>query len=244
MHLSSRRSTLPIALAGALTVTLAGCSREGRVRQPPSPVTVATATRRPVPFELEATGTVEPIQSVAIQSQVAGVLTGVSFKEGEDVKAGQVLFQIDPRAYQAARNQARGVLARDVAQFTQADSDSRRARSLAAGGYVTQQQYEQARASAAALRATLRADSGALATAELNLQYATLKSPINGRAGGLLVRPGNLVRANTTTPLVVINQVKPILVRFAVPATSLPAIQRYRDQGPVVRVRPTGVGAV
>jgi multidrug efflux system membrane fusion protein len=233
-----------VAAAALLVAALsAACGTTDRPRQTAVPVTVATAMRRAVPFELDATGIVEPIQSVAVQSQVAGVLTGVSFKEGEDVKEGQVLFQIDPRSYEAARAQARGVLARDVAQFAQADSDARRASSLAARGYVTQQQYEQARATANSLRATLRADSGALATAELNLQYATLRAPISGRAGGLLVRPGNLVRANQTTPLVVINQVHPILVRFAVPATSLPALQRYRAQGPVVRVRPIGVGA-
>ncbi len=232
-----------IAFAAGALAGLAACSKPARREPPPVPVLAAVAERRAVPYTIEANGTVEPLQTVAVESQVGGVLLRVGFKEGDEVRPGQVLFQIDPAPYRAALEQARGMLARDQAQLVAAKADADRFDALAEKEYVTTQQAEQARATAAALQATVQADSAAVQSARINLQNATIRSPIAGKAGSLLLRPGNLVRANSGTPLVTINRIHPILVRFAVPATQLDQIRRYRDKPLVVRATPAGSAA-
>jgi multidrug efflux system membrane fusion protein len=237
---------MTLALRAVTTLTLglalAACRDEAAPPAPPVPVTVGTAERRPVPFELPATGVVEPLQTVAVQPQVSGPLVRIAFREGQDVRKGQVLFQIDPRPFQAALAQAEAILERDRAQAANAREESRRYGELAEREYVTAQQYDQARTTAAAAAATLAASEAAVAEARLNLQYATIRAPIAGRTGSLRVREGNLVRAGDPQPLVTINQIRPILVRFAVPAPNLPLIQRYRGDGVVVRAEPVGGG--
>jgi multidrug efflux system membrane fusion protein len=200
---------------------------------------VAAVERQDLPVVLEATGTVEPVQTAAVAAQVDGIVQHVSFREGDEVSAGQVLFAIDPRPYVAALGQAQGALARDEAQAAIAERDRARFEDLAEKEYVTPQQLDQARANAAALRATLQADSAAVARARLDLDRATVRAPIAGRTGSVLVRVGNLVRAGGGEPLVVINRLSPILVRFAVPATELPGLQRA---GPGLAVRAIPVG--
>src|SRR5919108_4330852 len=229
--------SLPIA-ALALS-TLLGCSRKGAGGASKVPVTVAHAEQRAVPFEIPATGTAEPVQTVSLQSQVTGVLTRVTFHEGDDVSAGQVLFQIDPRPFQAALDQAKAVLARDQAQAQAAELDAQRYAELVKRDYVTKSDYDAKRAAADALQATLRADSAAVANAALNREWAAIRAPISGRTGRLLVREGNLVRANAPDPLVIINQIHPILVRFAVPEQHLAGIQRYRGNRLPVFVSPS-----
>src|SRR6266702_525273 len=218
------------ALATLSLLLALGCSRKGAGGPPRVPVTVARAEQRAVPFEIPAMGTAEPRQTVSVQSQVTGVLTRVAFREGDEVEVGQVLFQIDPRPFQAALEQAQAMLARDQAQAQSAVLDAQRYADLVKQDYVTQSDYEAKRAAADALQAAVRADSAAVANAALNLDWATIRAPIAGRTGRLLVREGNLVRANAnaTDPLVVINQIHPILVRFAVPEAHLADIQRYR----------------
>jgi multidrug efflux system membrane fusion protein len=228
---------LPVTLA-----LLAGCAKKDAAPVPAVPVTVATAERRAMPFELAATGTVEPIQTVAVQAQVGGILRRVAFKEGEEVKQGQVLFELDARPYQAALEQAQALLARDRAQATNAAQDVKRYESLVEKQYVTTQQYEQVKTTAAANEATLAGSQAAVDQARLNLQYATIRAPISGRTGSLLVREGNLLRANSSEPLVVINRLRPILVRFAVPASNLPLIQEHLGKNVVVRAGPSGGG--
>lgn len=221
---------------------LVACADKKPAPTPPVPVTVATAERRTVPFELAATGTVEPIQTVAVQAQVSGVLQRVAFKEGDEVKQGQILFQLDPRPYRAAFEQASAFLARDQAQATNAAQEAKRYESLVEKEFVTSQQYDQVKTTAAAAQATLAGTQAALDQARLNLQYATIRAPISGRTGSLLIREGNLVRANTSEPLVKINQLRPIMVRFAVPANNLPLIQAHSAKGLVVRAEPSGGG--
>jgi multidrug efflux system membrane fusion protein len=221
---------------------LAACAEKKAPPTPAVPVTVAVAERRTVPFELPATGTVEPIQTVAVQAQVSGPLQRVAFKEGDEVKQGQILFQIDPRPYQAELEQASAILERDRAQAANAAQESRRYESLVEKEYVTAQQYEQIRTNAAASKATLAGSQAAVDQARLNLQYATIRAPISGRTGSLLIREGNLVRANSTEPLVKINQLRPIQVRFAVPATNLGLIQAHLGKKLVVRAEPSGGG--
>ena len=236
---------VPIRAAYALpaVIVLAACSEKAPPRSPPVPVTVATAERRPVPFELAATGTVEPLKTVAVQAQVGGTLRRVAFREGQEVKQGQVLFELDGRPYRAALDQALANLARDRAQANNAAQQATRHETLAEKQYVTAQQYEEVRTTAAATQATLAGSQAAVEEARLNLQYATIRAPITGRTGSLLVREGNLVRANATQPLVTINQLRPILVRFAVPAPNLPLVQEHLGKNIVVRAEPVGGGA-
>src|SRR5256886_2115492 len=217
------------AVATLCLVLSVGCSRKGAGGPARVPVTIARAEQRPIPFEIAATGTAEPRQTVSVQSQVSGVLTQVAFREGDDVLAGQVLFQIDPRTFQAALDQAQAMLARDQAQAQSAVLDAQRYAELVKQDYVTKSDYDARRAAAGALQAAVRADSAAVANAQLNLEWARIRAPISGRTGRLLVREGNLVRSNAADPLVVINQIRPILVRFAVPQEHLGDIQRYRQ---------------
>src|SRR3989442_674898 len=233
--------------AAALSLLAAlGCSRKGAGGPARIPVTVARAEQRVVPYEIIATGAVEPRQTVAVQSQVTGVLTQVAFREGDDVAAGQVLFRIDPRPFQAALDQARAMLARDLAQAQSAVLDAQRYAELVKQDYVTKSDYDAKRAAAEALQAVVRADSAAIASAALNLDWATIRAPIAGRTGRLLVHEGNLVRANAnaTDPLVVIHQIHPILVRFVVPEAHLADIQRYRKNRLPVLVSPSKTDTV
>ena len=221
---------------------LGACAKKDPPSAPPVPVTVAIAERRSVPFEIAATGTVEPLQTVAIQAQVGGILRRVAFKEGDEVKRGQVLFELDARPYRAALDQALAALARDRAQATNAAQQATRYQTLAEKQYVTAQQYEEVRTNAAATQATLSGSQAAVDEARLNLQYATIRAPITGRTGSLLFREGNLVRATASQPLVTINQIRPILVRFAVPAATLPLVQEHVGKNIVVRAEATGGG--
>lgn len=229
------------AVIGA--VLLAACSDKKAPPPAPVPVTVARAEKRDLPFEIDATGTVEPMQTVAIASQVGGVLTRVAFHEGDEVQKGQLLFQIDPRPFEAALHQAEGVLGRDRAQLANAQADVQRYQALVQKDYVTASQFDQIKANAAALQATTESDQAAVENARLNLQYASIRAPISGRAGALLVKEGNLVRANGQS-LVVINQIRPILVRFAVPASNLPRIREYHQDTLPVHAQPVSGGSV
>ncbi|MFZ5625196.1 MAG: efflux RND transporter periplasmic adaptor subunit [Gemmatimonadota bacterium] len=214
---------------------------------PPQPqavaVTVATAERKTMPFVLSATGTVEPLQSVAVQAQVGGELTRVLFREGDEVRAGQPLFEIDPRAYEAALAQAKARLQQSRAQLELARRDAARAKELVANDYITRQQYESLQTNEAALAAAVAAGEAAVRTAELDLQFATIRAPIAGRTGQLLVKRGNVVRPNAGLPLVTINQMRPILVRFALPADHLSLVRQHLGTGATVKALPPGASA-
>src|SRR5947207_9586889 len=220
---------LTIAVAALSLFFALGCSKKAGGGASRVPVTIARAEQRPVPYELSGTGTVEPRQTASVQAQVTGILTRVAFHEGDDVAAGQLLFQIAPRPFQAALEQAKAMRARDQAQGQGGVADAARYAELVKQDYVTKSDYEAKRAAAEALQAAVRADSAAVANAQLNLEWAAIRAPIAGRTGRLLVREGNLVRANAADPLVVINQIRPIRVRFAVPQEHLGDIQRYRQ---------------
>ncbi len=222
------RSTLSLThgTIGILTL-LAGCQPQQGAKQPRVPVTIVVAASSDVPYVLSMNGVVEPLQTVAIASQVGGVLDRVTFNEGQEVVAGQLLFQIDPHPFQAALDQAKATLARDEAQARSAQRDAERYETLAQKDYVTRSQAEQAAATAAAQAASVEADRAAVEKAKLDLANTTIRAPLSGRTGSLLVKQGNLVRANSTPPLVVINQIHPILVRFSIPQSRLPDLQQY-----------------
>lgn len=219
-----------LLLAAAGTAGLVACGSNHRAPPPKVPVSVARVERRAVPYELAATGTVEAIRSVEVTPQVNGTILRVNFREGDEVSAGQILFEIDPRPYRAALQQAEGALLRDLTQAASAAREAARYRELAATNTVTQEDYEQKQAAADAAAALVRSDSAGAALARLNLEYATVRAPISGRTGRLLLHEGNVVRAGSD-PLVSIVQVRPILVRFPVPASHLPALRRQsREQ--------------
>lgn len=202
-----------------------GCGTKEAARSQMVPVTASVVARQPVPFALSASGIVEPLERVSVEAQVTGPLLRIGFREGDLVRKGQVLFEIDPRPFRGALDQALAALARDVAQSENAERDVERYGELVKQEYVTAQQFDAARATAAALQATVRGDSAMVTTARINLEYATVRAPISGRAGNLLIREGNLVRG-PGYPLVTINQIQPILVRFSVPGSSLAEIRR------------------
>jgi multidrug efflux system membrane fusion protein len=191
------------------------------------PVTTAVVAEKAIPLELEVIGTVEAFQTVQVRAQITGELTSVNFKEGDDVKKGQVLFTLDRRPLEAALEQARANLARDTAQAVNAAAQAKRYDDLAARGIATREQVETSHTAATALDATVAADRAAVENATVQLQYATIAAPISGRTGALIVHPGNLVRANDQTPLVIINQISPIYVTFGIPEARLPELKRY-----------------
>ena len=224
-------------------LSAAACSSRQGGQAPKVPVSVARVEHRAVPYQIGATGTVEPMRTVDVTSQVSGSLLQVHFAEGDEVGPGQVLFEIDPRPYRAAAQQAEAALLRDLTQAVNAARDAERYRVLAQTNTVTQEDYEQKRAAADALAATVQADSASLAVARLNVEYATIRAPIGGRTGRLQLHAGNVVRA-TGTPLVTINQLRPILVRFSVPAAQIPDLRRRAGHALAAFARATRDGAV
>ena len=221
----------PSASAGAQGGN--GRGRSGRGAGGPVPVTTAKVASRAVPVVIPAVGTVEAVSTVQIRAQVTGQLSEVHFAEGQDVQKGQLLFTIDPRPFQAALQQAQAVLARDTATATNATAQTARYEDLYKRGLIPRDQYETQQASTQSAQATLEADRAAVETAQLNLAYTQITAPIAGRTGALGAHVGDLIRANDTTPLVVINQLSPIYVTFSVPGRYLGDIRRYQAQRPL-----------
>lgn len=233
--MSSRRSAASVfaGVVGAALIPLSACANRTPkpAPRPPVAVSVAPAHRQDVPYTVTSNGVVTPMQVATVVPQVDGLVIRVAFREGDEVKKGQALFQLEPRPYIDAYRQALAMLARDKANAANAEAERKRYDDLVAKGFVTNEQADQVRANAAAAEATVKADAGAVGTAKFNLDKTTIRAPIAGRTGNLLVRVGNVVHAAQATPLVVINQIRPILVRFTVPGTELPLIQEYAAKG-------------
>jgi multidrug efflux system membrane fusion protein len=190
---------------------------------------------------VRAVGNVEASSSVAIRTQVNGELLQVHFTEGQDVKQGDVLFTIDPRPFEGALKQAEANHTRDRANLKNAEAQLARSSDLLARGLVAASQHDQLVAQAEALRATVDADAAQVATARVQLQHTRVAAPISGRTGALLVHRGSLVRTTDQSPLVVINQISPVFVSFAVPARLLPSLRADRARGALgVRAAPSG----
>jgi multidrug efflux system membrane fusion protein len=187
-----------------------------------------------MPLSINAVGTVEAYSTVAVRAQVTGELRTVNFQQGDDVQAGQVLFVLDPRPLEAALNQAQANLQRDSAQAANAKIIAQRMDDLVERGVGTKEQRDTARTTAAALEAVVGANQAAVENAKVQLQYATIRAPIAGRTGALMVDAGNLVRANDQLPLVTINQISPIYVSFGIPEGMLPDLRRYMAQRQLV----------
>ena len=210
------------------------------------PVRVATAETRDVAMTARTLGTVLANSVVTIKSQVDGPLLAAMFKEGQMVKKGDLLFRIDPAPFEAALRQSQATVARDEAQYASAQADSERGVMLADRGIVSAQQRDQLVATAKALAASIAADKAAVERAQLNLDYTTIRSPVDGKTGPFLVFPGNQVHASDATGLVTITQIQPVKIDFNLPQGDLPQLQdRMReDQLTVgVRVRKDAVAA-
>ncbi|MFO0669248.1 MAG: efflux RND transporter periplasmic adaptor subunit [Polyangiaceae bacterium] len=196
------------------------------------PVLVADVVRTDVPIVLEGLGTVTPLQSVSVQSQVDGPLVNVAFKEGDPVKKGDLLAEIDPRPFVIKVHQAEATLAKDQAQLKNAENTLKRNEALVQGGLQTQQQLDDQRALVLATAAGLKADQTALESARLQLDYARIRSPIDGVTGVRLVDPGNVVRAQSST-LVVVTQLDPMGVVFTLPQDELARVSGALARGPL-----------
>jgi multidrug efflux system membrane fusion protein len=227
------RWILVALLAPGILVFLTSCA--GTKAAPPRsmavPVTAAKVEQKDVPLQLKAIGAVEAYSNVSVKTQITGELTGVHFKEGQDVKKGQLLFSLDKRPFEAALKQAQGMLARDQAQAVNARTQARRYEALNKAGVVPKEQYDQMQSNADALDAAVVADQAAVENARVQLVYCTIYSPIDGHTGPLLIHQGNMIKANDTPFLVSINQIQPIYATFTVPEQNLADIKRYSSRG-------------
>ena len=212
---------LALAAAGGwalYTYTGRGPAESVKRAGPPAiPVTAGTAETRDMPAYVRGIGSVQAYNMVAIKSRVDGQIMAVDFTEGQEVKPGDLLFEIDPRPFQAALEQASAAKEKDQAQLVSAQADLKRYSELVGHGFQTVQIYDQQKALVGQLQAAIKADQAQIDAAQLNLHYAQLRSPITGRTGARLVDIGNLVHASDNTPLVTITQLKPIFVSFTVP---------------------------
>jgi multidrug efflux system membrane fusion protein len=226
--------TASIAVSGcneenqAATASPAGGGRGGGGAVP---VTTAPVVNKAMPIEISVIGTAEAFSNVAIRSQTTGQLEKVNFTEGDEVQHGQVLFTLDRRPLELALREAQANLERDTAKAENAALMHKRYEDLAKRGIATREQVDTSRSDMSALNATVSADKAAVENATVQLNYATIKAPISGRTGALMVHEGNLVRANDQTPLVTINQVMPMSVSFAIPETRLSELKRYMAGG-------------
>ena len=233
-----RRLVLIIALgaAGAATILAEigwwkpfpaqSAARGGEVAVP---VTTDKARRTDVPIFLTGLGTVQAFNSVLIKSRVDGQIVKVGYEEGHDVHAGEVLIEIDRAPFEAVLAQAEANKLKDQAQLDNVRLDLARYTNLAKTGAVTTQQLDTTRALVAQTEASIKADQALIDTAQVQLNYSTIRSPIDGRAGTRLVDAGNIVRATDSTGIVSINQIHPIFVSFALPSDSLPQLRAAKD---------------
>jgi multidrug efflux system membrane fusion protein len=206
--------------------------------KPPAPVIVSQAKQQNVQVVEPTIGTILAENTVQLGAQVTGQMTTANFKEGQIVHKGDLLFQIDPRPFQAALEQAQAQLAKDQASLVSAQNDAKRYTALFAQGAASQQQRDQAVATAKGFIATVQSDRAAVDVAKLNLGYTRIRSPITGKTGPILIQPGNLVTANAATPLVTITQVQPVKVSFTLPQKELGQIQAQMAAGRLQAVIP------
>lgn len=244
-----------------LMLALAGCSGEKstadvKKKKEPVPVLTAQARMMDVPVEMRSTGGVEAVQSSPVRAQVGGPLAEIHFQEGDFVKAGQILFVIDQAPFQASLNQLQAALARDEAQIKNAEAQLKNAERMAQRyeglvqkDFVTREQYDQRLTNLAAASATLEASQAtrdatraAIESARITLGYTVIRSSVSGQTGSLKTKQGDLVKANDTEPLVVVNQIEPVRVSFTASEADLPEIMQRRQQGDIlVLVRSPGV---
>jgi membrane fusion protein, multidrug efflux system len=229
---SDLRASALLFLVAGLTM-LAACAGTKAAPPPPPPVPVLAATveQKDVPVQLHAIGNVEAYSTVSVKTQITGELTGVYFKEGDDVRKGQLIFALDQRPFQAALKQAESNLAKDEAAAANDRAEQKRYEALVKAGVVSREQYDRLETTAQAADAAVAADKAAVENAKVQLIYCSVYSPINGRTGNLIVHQGNMIKANDVPALVNINQVEPIYVTFTVPQQYLAEVKQYARAG-------------
>ena len=234
--LAWRHGLLVMAIVFALSwlLLLPGCSRRDTSSLPLAntavPVTVTNAALADIPRQLSAIGSVQPYSTVSVKSQIHGILAKIGFEQGGPVRAGDLIFLIDPRPYEAAYDQTVANLARDQALVVKAEADLRRDSELLTNNIVSPATIDQDKASVDSLKATIAADTAAITNAQVQLSFCYIKSPIDGRIGRLLVNQGNVVK-DLDTVLAVINQMKPIFVDFSIPEQYLPVVRERMAAG-------------
>jgi membrane fusion protein, multidrug efflux system len=239
--LKSKRSFPRVAIAAA--VILAGTAgyywyqRGGEVKRSsgprPIPVSVATAVRQDVPIYVTGLGTVQALNTVPIQSQVDGQLMEIAFTEGQHVKKGDVLARIDPRLFQAALDQAIGKKGQDEANLISVDKDLTRAKTLVVRNFETQQTVDQVQAKVDSYKASIKADEAAIESTRTQLEYTTIKAPIDGRVGIRQIDVGRIIHANDSSPIVIVTQTQPSTVIFTLPEIQLEPVREAMAGGPV-----------
>src|SRR5215471_9861595 len=195
------------------------------------PVTTAAVVTKTVPVRLYAIGNVEPYTTVAVKARVDGQIVSAHFKEGDEVRQGSVLFEIDPRPFAAALRQSQANLLKDKALLERAVEQDKRYKDLLAKNFISADAYEQVRTNAETAKATVAGDDAAIESARLSLEYCTIRSPVTGYAGRIQIQQGNLVKANDVNPLVTINQIVPVYTSFSVPEQSIADIRKYQASG-------------
>jgi multidrug efflux system membrane fusion protein len=228
-------TVLVVAAGGYVLLNHFGHDKAGaataKATGPTIPVSAVIAEKKDVPVFVRGIGTVQAYKTVAVKTRVDGQIVKVAFEEGQDVKAGDPLFQIDPRPFQALLEQAQAAKKRDQAQLVGAQLDLERYGKLIGSGYQSRQSLDQQQATVDALKGSIAADQAQIDTAQLNLTYSDIRAPIDGRTGQRLVDLGNLVQTGQSTNLVTITQIKPIFVNFTVPQDATDDIRRNQTAG-------------
>ena len=243
-HSFDARRAAPLAamISMLLILLLSGCDLNKATKPttlPPAPVTTAIAESHDVPLTITSVGNVMAYSTVQVKSMLTAPIAQAHFKQGDFVKKGQLLFALDTRTFEADLAKAKGQLARDIAAAANARQQAKRYAALFKEGVVAREQNDAMQSSADQLDAAIESDKAAVRSAEVNLEYTRINSPINGRAGDVLVHPGNLIKANDAT-MVILNQVAPIYVLFTVPEGMLADVRRSMAGGrlPVKAVFP------
>jgi len=232
------RTLKAACIAGIVSISMlvAACSdgkqAKGQAKRP-VPVTVASAETGSIPVRIQAVGNVEPYQTASVRTQVGGLIAEQRVRDGQEVAAGDVLFVLDQRPFQAALKEAEGKLERDRALLKKAEDDLNRYTGLSKKDVISQQQFEQASTDAKSLRASIKLSEAAIEQARLQQDYSVIKAPFAGRIGSVLVNVGNVIKANDDRNLLIINQVRPIYVTFSVPEQYLPEIASRMGKSPL-----------
>ena len=207
-------------------------TRADTQKGPPAvPVTAVPVVMKTVPVRLTAIGNVEPYTTVSLKARVDGQIVYVRFREGEEVKQGAILFEIDPRPFAAALKQSQANLLKDQALLDRANQQEARYKDLLAKNFISADAYEQVRTNAETAKATVAGDEAAIENAKLSLEYCTIRAPVTGYAGRIQIQQGNLVKANDTNALVTINQIVPVYASFSVPEQNVADIRKYQADG-------------
>jgi multidrug efflux system membrane fusion protein len=221
-----------LAAAAVVVMRVVPGSRAAAPREAPAvPVTTAAVVAKDIPLRLYAVGNVEPYTTVSVKARVDGQIVAVKFKEGEEVRQGAVLFEIDRRPFEAMLKQAEANLLKDRALYDHTVEQEKRYRDLLEKKFISADGYEQVKTNMDTAAAQLRADEAGIENSKLSLEYCTIRSPVAGYAGKIQIQQGNLVKANDTMPLVVLNQIVPIYTSFSVPEQYLADVRRYQADG-------------